>query len=130
MGTVAWALLLCAAGLLAAAGWRRRAHRSLVICDDRGLLVRGLGLGRIPWEEIEGAYPPTHRDPEALFLRLRVTERLSRRLRERCPGRVCDPRPGEMFDVRVNLSRAAVSPVELLQTIVFRIPRTGLPHRR
>jgi len=130
MGTAAWALLLCAAGLLAAAAWRRRANHSRVTCGDRGLFVRGLGLGWIPWDEIEGAYPPTWRDPEALFLRLRVTERLSRKLRLRCPGRVRDPRPGETLDVRVSLSRTEMSPVELLQAILFRMPRAGLPYQR
>lgn len=120
MGTLAWTLLCFAAGLLAAAWWRWRVRRSSVSCADRGLFARGLGLGWIPWEEIEGAYPPTRRDPHALFLRLRVSETLAAKLREKAGRRGREPRPGETFDVRVDLSGAALSPVELLQAILFR----------
>lgn len=120
MGTLAWTLLVSVAGLLAAAWWRRHARRSRVSCSDRGLLARGLGLGWIPWEQIEGAYPPTRRDPDALFLRLRVGESLAAKLRGQAARRRRDPRPGETFDVRVDLAGAAMSPAELLQEILFR----------
>lgn len=119
MGTLAWTLLAFAAGLLAAAWWRRRARRSRVSCGDRGLFVRELGLGWIPWEEIEGAFPPTRRAPDALFLRLRVGESLAGKLRGKASRRGREPRPGETFDVRVELAGAAMSPVELLQAILF-----------
>lgn len=120
MGTLAWTLLCFTAGLLAAAWWRRRARRSRVSCDDRGLFARELGLGRIPWEEIEGAYPPTRRDPDALFLRLRVSRSLAERLREGAARGGREPRPGETFDVRLDLSGATMTPAELLQAILLR----------
>lgn len=120
MGTLAWTLLAAAGGLLAAALWRRHARRSRVFCGDQGLFVRDLDLGWIPWEEVEGAYPPTLHDPEALFLRLRVGETLARKLRGRDAARTRDPRAGETWDVKVDLSGAAMTPVELLQAILFR----------
>ena len=49
---------------------------------ERGILQRG-GWGWIPWEEIEGAYPPTAREAETVRLRLTVTGRLARILRKK-----------------------------------------------
>jgi hypothetical protein len=118
MATLVW-ILFAAAGLATGVLWHRLTFRRRVSCDSRGLYASELGLGRIPWERIEGAYPPTRQDPGALFLRLRVGEQLAGMLRGRTVPGTREPRAGEIYDVRIDLSGAAMSPEELLQEILF-----------
>ena len=84
---------------------------------ERGILQRGLGWGWIPWEEIEGAYPPTAREDETVRLRLTVTERLARILRKRrqFPGE--NPLDGPV-EVRLDLAGSDLNAIDVLQEIL------------
>jgi hypothetical protein len=127
MGTLVWTALLVALAGAALLIWGLRGARGALVVGERGLLARDHGLGWIRWNEIEGAYPPSVRDTDSLLLRLRLSERLSRRLRRRNPALEPPPRPGESFELRVDLSGAEMGPVELLQEIVR---RGGGPDRK
>ena len=84
---------------------------------ERGILQRGLGWGWIPWEEIEGAYPPTASDAETVRLRLTVTERLARILRKRRHL----PRETALEDsveVRLDLAGSDLNAIDVLQEIL------------
>jgi len=104
--------------LLIAMGWRlfRRAPRLEI--GERGILDRGDGLGWIRWDEIEGAYQRRSQADDAVFLRLRVTERLLRKLRR--VGRRDATEVGDTFDLRLDLSDSEVSSVEVVQEIMAR----------
>ena len=84
---------------------------------ERGILQRGLGWGWIPWEEIEGAYPPTTSEVETVRLRLTVTERLARILRKR--RRLNRGAPVERsVEVRLDLAGSDLSAIDVLQEIL------------
>jgi hypothetical protein len=121
VGLTEWMLLLAIAGLLPLA-WRLLGPGQRVIVNERGILARDLDLGWIRWESIEGVYPPSARDSQALHLRLRLDERLSRRLGRRGADAGPAPRPGETYELRLDLEGARLSPVELLQEIVAHGP--------
>ncbi len=85
--------------------------------DERGILQRDLGWGWIPWEEIEGAYPPTANEAETVRLRLTVTERLARILRKR--RRLPREAPVEdSVEVRLDLAGSELNAIEVLQEIL------------
>lgn len=113
-------LLVLLAGLAILATWAwRLIHRATRLeFGERGILDRNLGLGWIRWDEIEGAYQRHALEQTSVFLRLRPTERILRRLgqrREAGPGRA-----GRSFDVRVDLTDADLTAVELVQEIMAR----------
>ena len=81
--------------------------------DARGILDRRLGLGRIRWDEIEGAWQPRDGGGRRVQLRLRVTDRLSRLLARRSPAP-----PPTTLEVPLDLSGTEISGIELLQEIV------------
>ena len=81
--------------------------------DARGILDRRLGLGCIPWSEIEGVWQPRDGRGRRVQLRLRVTKRLSRLLKGRSP----DPVPAA-FEVPVDLSGTQLSGIEVIQEVV------------
>ncbi len=84
---------------------------------ERGILPRGLGWGWIPWEEIEGAYPPTASEAETVRLRLTVTERLARILRKR--RRLPRETPVEdSVEVRLDLAGSDLNAIDVLQEIL------------
>ena len=68
----------------------------------------------IHWDEIEGAWQPRNERGDRLRLRLRVSERLSPRLRRRSG----DHRLPASVEVPVDLTGTHLSGVELLQEIV------------
>ncbi len=122
--TVGLPILLAgvAAGLLLLL-WRLVGLASGLEIGERGILPRGLGWGWIPWEEIEGAYPPTLEETEVVRLRLRVTERLARILRQR--GRLSRLDATEnSVEIRLDLSGSDLSAVEILQEIMAHEPST------
>jgi hypothetical protein len=95
-------------------------HRSpRLVIAERGILQPGVGWGWIPWEEIEGAYPPTVDEADVVRLRLRVTERLARVLRAR--RRLADNAPLEdSVELRLDLSGTDLNALEVLQEILTR----------
>jgi hypothetical protein len=101
---------------LAALLWRLFNPRTRLEIGDRGILDRRLGWGWIPWEEIEGAYPPTLDRAETVRLKVRVTDRLSRVLPRAAPS-------AGSVEVSLDLSGTEFDPVEVLQEILDR--RTG-----
>jgi hypothetical protein len=106
------ALFAVAAVLFA---WRLFHPRRGVEINERGIRVRDLRLGWIRWDEIEGAYHPA-RDDDRLRLRLRMSDRLARRVSQRdrtAPSAL----PGSI-DVQLDLSGADITPFELLQMIM------------
>jgi hypothetical protein len=120
---VTWtqALLFAFIAGLAVVSWRLARPRLRLLVTERGILDRRLRLGWIHWDEIEGAYEPSAQDSDGLRLRLRVSERLGRKLRRRAT-RVAAP-GAESMDVRLDLSDSDISPLELLQQILSRTGR-------
>jgi hypothetical protein len=98
--------------------WRFVHPTPRLVIGKRGILQRDLGWGWIPWDEIEGAYPPTAGEADTLRLRLRVTERLARVLRRKRRS-AADP-AGESVEVRLDLRDTDVSAVDLLREILAR----------
>ena len=90
---------------------------------ERGILDRTLGLGWIRWDEIEGAYQHRSLDQDRVFIRLR----LSRRLRRKLDGLKKKPAglPTDSFDVQLDLSGTGVTPVDIVQEIMAH----GTAHR-
>lgn len=111
--------LVAALGLLIL-GRRFLDPRPRLLIDERGIRHRGLQLGWIRWDEIEGAYPPTLDDGEALRLKLRLTERLKRRLRDRRSGAGRTDRGCATVEIRIDLAGAEIGPLELLEEILRR----------
>jgi len=109
-------ILIGAAFALVVTLWFLLYPRPRLQLTERGFLDRELGLGWIAWEEIEGAYTPNVRDSEGLRLRVRPGARLLRRLRRRRASVVSDG----AYELRLDLSDTAVSPVELLQEVLSR----------
>jgi hypothetical protein len=103
---------------LLAVGWSLFFRSRRLEIDDRGILDRSLGLGRIRWEEIEGAYQGPRSQRDSVFLRLRPTDRVLRRLRGARPPA---PRSADApVDVRLDLSDAELTPFEIVREIVAR----------
>jgi len=114
-----------AAVALAILLWRLSHRTPRLFVGERGIRQRGQGWGWIPWDEIEGAYPPTVGETDSLRVRLRVTERLARILRKR--GRMDEHSPlEERLEIRLDLAHSDVSAVELLHEILAHQP----PDRR
>ena len=69
-------------GTLALLTWTwKTAHQAPRLeIGERGILDRTLGLGWIRWEEIEGAYQRRSLDQDSVFIRLRLSRRIRRRL--------------------------------------------------
>jgi len=99
--------------LAALALWRWLVPRTNLVIGARGILDRRLGVGWILWDEIEGAYPMQAGGRDGVRLRVRVTDRLSQRLRRLC-GRPVSGR----VEVPLELDGTTVSGVELLQSIL------------
>ena len=110
------AVLIAVAFALVAVLWVVLYPRPRLQLTERGFLDRDLRLGWIGWDEIEGAYTPNVEDVEGLRLRIRPGSRLLRKLRRR-NGDVAE---NGAFELRLDLSDAAVSPVELLQEVLSR----------
>jgi hypothetical protein len=117
MGPLEWTLLLLLVALALLAGLLLRSRPQPRIVE-RGIFAGDAGPGLIRWEEIEGAYPPAVDDGNVLLLRLRLGERLARRLRRRNPELLPRPAAGEGFELRLDLSGAEVGPVEMIRQIV------------
>ncbi len=107
-------MMLTGAAGLALLMWRLLNPPRRLVITDRGILDRGLRLGWIQWDEIEGAYQPRVGDQDRLRLKLRISDRLSRRLRRRFR------RGGvpELMEVNLNLVGSSLSVVEILQRIL------------
>jgi len=101
--------------------WRLFQPVPRLVIGERGILDRGAKLGWIRWDEIEGAYQRRSEDRDAVFLRLRATERLARRLRR--AGRKQAPPVGQAFDLCLDLSDTGFSAVELVQEIMAHAER-------
>jgi hypothetical protein len=93
--------------------WRWMVPRTNLVISTRGILDRRLGVGWIRWDEIEGAYRMQDGNTDGVRLRVRVTDRLARRLR-RCCGRPVQGR----VEVPLELDGTSVSGVEILQSIL------------
>jgi hypothetical protein len=100
--------------------WIRACRR--VEIGERGILDPRLGLGWIPWDEIEGAYPESCGRADRVRLRLRVTERLARLLsrRSRCARRLGPLQ--DHVEVELDLSRSDPSAIDVVLSIVNRTP--------
>jgi hypothetical protein len=109
-------ILIGAAFALIVTLWFVLYPRPRLQLTERGLIDRELGLGWIAWDEIEGAYTPSVQDSEGLRLRVRPGAGLLRRLRRRRDSVANDG----AYELRLDLSDAAVSPVELLQEVLSR----------
>jgi hypothetical protein len=96
-----------------------RRRRSVVI-GERGVFTTDLGCGWIPWEEIEGVYPPSVEDADSLRVRVRVTERLCSLLRTHRPPTAC--RVNGMLEIRLDLAQSPLTPGEVLLEILSRQP--------
>lgn len=120
--TMWFAIPVSTAGVALAILLWHLSHRSpRFVFGERGIRQRGEGWGWIPWDEIEGAYPPTVGEADTLRVRLRVTERLARVLRKR--RRVDEQTPlEELLEIRLDLADSDVSAVELLQEILAHQP--------
>jgi hypothetical protein len=105
-------------GLLALL-WRLFHRSPRLVIGERGILAPGRGWGWIPWDEVEGAYPPTAAETETLRVRLRMTERLARVLRARRRLRADAPLE-KAVELRLDLSGSDRAPVEVLQEILVR----------
>ena len=90
---------------------------------ERGILDRTLGLGWIRWDEIEGAYQRRSLDQDSVFIKLR----LSRRIRRRLDGLNRRPAaaPSSSLDIRLDLTGTDVTPVDIVQEIMAH----GTSHR-
>jgi len=108
-------LLALLAAIVVLSFWRMFHTRRGVEINERGILVRELRLGWIRWDEIEGAYHPSH-DDQQLHLRLRVSERMKRRMRR--SGRATRRDLPGSVEVQLDLSHAGITPFELLQVIM------------
>jgi hypothetical protein len=120
-----WLTIAIAAGLgLLILLWRLLNPPPRLVVSERGILQRGLGWGWIHWDEIEGAYPPSLDETDAVRLRLRVSERLARVLRRR--RRLAADTPVEdSIELRVSLAGSEYNAVELLQEILAHRPAEG-----
>lgn len=92
----------------------QQSHRLEI--GERGILDRTLGLGWIRWDEIEGAYQRRSLDQDSVFIRLR----LSRRIRRRLDGlkRRSAALPSDSLDIRLDLTGTDVTPVDIVQEIM------------
>lgn len=117
MGPLEWTLAVLL-GSLTTLVWLLLRFAPRVKVVERGIVAREAGLGLIRWDEIEGAYPPSINDGNILLLRLRLGERLARRLRRRNPDLLPRPRAGESFELRLDLGGAEIGPVEMIREIV------------
>ena len=113
------ALIIVAVGGLLVLLWRLVRPAPRLRVGERGILDRDLGWGWIPWEEIEGGYPPSADQGESIRLRLRVTDRLARVLRRRRRLPTTAPLE-EQIEVRFDLTGSGLSAVELLQQVIAR----------
>ena len=109
-------VLIGAAFALVVVLWVVLYTRPRLQLSERGFLDRDLRLGWIGWDEIEGAYTPSVHDVEGLRLRVRPGARLLRKLRRRSDA-VAE---NGAYELRLDLSDTAVSPVELLQEVLSR----------
>ncbi len=109
-------ILIGAAFAIIVALWVVLYPRPRLQLTERGFLDRELGLGWIGWDEIEGAYTPSVEDSDGLRLRVRPGARLLRKLR-RLDDTVAQ---NGAYELRLDLSDASVSPVELLQEVLSR----------
>jgi hypothetical protein len=105
-------LMLGCAAAVAMWLWRMLNPTPTLQIDECGIVDRRTGLGRIRWDDIEGAYRPTGGDRDTLLLQLRDSDRLPKRIR-----RTAD---SGHVEVRLDLSDTPLSPVEILQRIVSR----------
>ena len=114
--TVWFSIFFLSMGVLALL-WRLVNPPPRLEIGERGILQRGLGWGWIPWEEIEGAYPPTAREDETVRLRLTVTKRLARILRKRrqLPVQTHLESP---LEVRLDLAGSDLNAIDVLQEIL------------
>ena len=120
--TLWYAISIGAAGLgLTLLVWRLVHRGPGLVVGERGILQRGLGW--IPWDEIEGAYPPSIDEGDTLRLRLRLTDRLARVLRSRKRLDVNGPAE-DSVEVRLDLAHSEINAVELLQEILAHGPPT------
>jgi hypothetical protein len=110
-------VLIGAAFVLVAVLWVALYPRPRLQLSERGFFDRGLRLGWIGWDEIEGVYPPNARDVQALRLLLRPGARLQGKLRERSDAAATDD---GAYELRLDLSETDISPVELLQEVLSR----------
>ncbi len=116
MVTVWFSIFFLALAVLALL-WRLVNPPPRLEIDERGILQRDLGWGWIPWEEIEGAYPPTANETDTMRLRLTVTERLARILRKR--RRLPRETPVEdSVEVRLDLAGSDLNAIDVLQEIL------------
>ena len=83
---------------------------------ERGILDRTLGLGWIRWDEIEGAYQRRSLDQDRVFIRLRLSRRIRRRLEDLKRRPVASP--VHAFDIQLDLSGTDVTPVDIVQEIM------------
>ena len=107
-------VLIGAAFALVVVLWVVLYPRPRLQLTERGFLDRDLRLGWIGWDEIEGAYTPSVNDSEGLRLRVRPGARLLRKLRRRSASAANDG----TYEIRLDLSDTAVSPLELLQEVL------------
>ena len=96
--------------------WKAVHNSHRLEIGERGILDRTLGLGWIRWDEIEGAYQRRSLDQDSVFIRLRPSRRIRRKLDglKGTPARV----PSESLDIRLDLTGTDVTPVDIVQEII------------
>jgi len=107
--------------VLATIAWRLLRQTQRLEIGERGIRGREITNGWIRWDEIEGAYQRRSQEGDAVFLRLRLTERLLRRLRG-LPNRPEALGVGDAFDLRLDLTDTGFSAVEVVQEIIAHAP--------
>lgn len=98
--------------------WRTVHQSPRLEIGERGILDRTLGLGWIRWEEIEGAYQRRSLDQDSVFIRLRLSRRIRRRLAGLKKKKSAASEPTDSLDVRLDLTGTEVTPVDIVQEIM------------
>jgi hypothetical protein len=118
-----WSIVLLPAGVALAVlivAWRLLNPPPRLEIGERGILDRELGLGLIPWDEIEGAYPPRPDEADAIRLKLRHTERMAGILRRRARHPAIEIDAAGSVEIRLDLSGTELDPLEALARVLDR----------
>ncbi|HLJ45002.1 MAG TPA: STM3941 family protein [Bryobacteraceae bacterium] len=89
-----------------------------IVIDDQGIEDRTLGVGRIPWAEITGAYPMSVQGSNFICLELRNPELWTRKLNPLHQALVAANRKIGFTELSINLSGVHEDPARIHELIV------------